>query len=333
MKQLLLPIFLLISNSIFSQIPSNGLVAYFPFNGNAKDSSAYKTHGTTHNVKLVKDRFGNNNSAYLFSGNTNSYIEFPSTNLKNNTYTYSLWAKINHIPDSGMYSFALNIGSTGGDQNINTSNKAYNLYNGWIGGGYNTTSPNYHVNEYQAHDTNNWHHIICVRNTNHALLYIDGQLIDSSGTSQVKIPSYGTGTVKAFIGLRNNFTLPFDGIIDDVCIYNRALNKSEVQKLHSSQLTSIKVVFSNKNMRIQKINLYPNPNNSLFNIDLSELQLESKEIRIKIVNQLGQNVFDNTFSRENNLEINSQLTDGQYIVYILDSEEKIISVKKIIVNR
>ncbi len=84
-----------------AQIPTNGLVAYFPFNGNAKDSLVNKTNGTTHNVSFITDRMGRANSAYLFSGSSDSYNDFTGTYLINNKYTYSLWAKINSLPSTG----------------------------------------------------------------------------------------------------------------------------------------------------------------------------------------------------------------------------------------
>ena len=53
--------------NVESQIPTNGLVAYYPFSGNVGDSSGNNYHGTTYNVTLVSDRFGNSNSAYKFA--------------------------------------------------------------------------------------------------------------------------------------------------------------------------------------------------------------------------------------------------------------------------
>jgi hypothetical protein len=47
---------------------SNGLVAHYPFNGNANDESGNGNHGTVHGAKLTQDRFGNPNSAYYFDG-------------------------------------------------------------------------------------------------------------------------------------------------------------------------------------------------------------------------------------------------------------------------
>ena len=66
-----LPIF---AQNIPSYVPKDGLVGWWPFNGNANDESGRGDHGKVNNCKLVKDRFGKENSAYYFDKNY-SYIE------------------------------------------------------------------------------------------------------------------------------------------------------------------------------------------------------------------------------------------------------------------
>ncbi|MDL5051365.1 hypothetical protein QQ054_35770 [Oscillatoria amoena NRMC-F 0135] len=67
-----------------------GLVGYYPFTGNAGDSSGTGNHGTTKNgVSLTADRFGNPNSAYLFDG-SNDYIEIADHNSLDLTDSFSI---------------------------------------------------------------------------------------------------------------------------------------------------------------------------------------------------------------------------------------------------
>ena len=76
----------------FAQIPTNGLVAYYPFGGNANDASGNGNHGTVYSATPTTDRCGNPNSAYNFNGN--SYIKVPySTSLNSHTngLTISFW--------------------------------------------------------------------------------------------------------------------------------------------------------------------------------------------------------------------------------------------------
>ena len=57
---------------------TNGLVAYYPFHGNANDASGNGNNGTVDGATLIADRFGNANSAYSFNG-TNGDILLPET--------------------------------------------------------------------------------------------------------------------------------------------------------------------------------------------------------------------------------------------------------------
>ncbi|MEZ5197110.1 MAG: LamG domain-containing protein [Bacteroidales bacterium] len=76
-----------------SSFIEDGLVGYWPLNGNADDESIVGNHGVVNGSILATDRFGNGNSCYYFDGQ-NDYIEIPS-NIKDlgvsNEYTISFW--------------------------------------------------------------------------------------------------------------------------------------------------------------------------------------------------------------------------------------------------
>ena len=52
----------------FGQNLGDGLVAYYPFNGNANDESGNGHDGVVNGAKLSNDRFGNKESSYIFDG-------------------------------------------------------------------------------------------------------------------------------------------------------------------------------------------------------------------------------------------------------------------------
>jgi len=93
----------------------NGLVAYYPFNGNANDESGKGNNGTVEGAALVEDRFGNADRAYFFDGD--DYINAGNTIelIKNNALSIAVWIK------SEEYS---------GIQGI-VSKYAYYSFNGW----------------------------------------------------------------------------------------------------------------------------------------------------------------------------------------------------------
>src|SRR5271170_1089907 len=68
---------------------TNGLVAYYPFSGNANDASGNGNNGTVYGASLTTDRLGNSNSAYSFDGIGN-YISTADINLSEEA-TISVW--------------------------------------------------------------------------------------------------------------------------------------------------------------------------------------------------------------------------------------------------
>ena len=77
-----------------------GLVAYYPFNGNAKDESSNSNDFTVKGATLTKDRHGNADRAYAFDG-VNAYMEAPNhPNLQLTQFTLSVW--INPTSDRGL---------------------------------------------------------------------------------------------------------------------------------------------------------------------------------------------------------------------------------------
>jgi len=77
-----------------SYVPTNGLVGYCPFNGNANDISGNGYNGTVNGATLINDRFGNANSAYSFIGINNYIGTSQNFNVINNTpRTCLMWVK------------------------------------------------------------------------------------------------------------------------------------------------------------------------------------------------------------------------------------------------
>jgi len=71
-----------------------GLVAYYPFNGDANDESGNKNHGDVNGPILAEDINGKKNSAYQFDG-SDDYIkvEHSSTLHFKDDFTLSAWLK------------------------------------------------------------------------------------------------------------------------------------------------------------------------------------------------------------------------------------------------
>ncbi len=100
-KQLLFSVVLVLGTiTIFAQnvpnyVPINGLVGWWPFNGNANDESGNGNHGTVNGATLTADRNSKANSAYNFDG-LSSFIVTNNinSNIFSNGMTISLWVKV-----------------------------------------------------------------------------------------------------------------------------------------------------------------------------------------------------------------------------------------------
>ena len=86
----------LVSAITFAQIPTDGLVAHYPFSGNANDESSNSNNGVVNGATLTTDRFGNANSAYSFDG-VDDWIDCGSSILgvtTSNSLTINAWIKV-----------------------------------------------------------------------------------------------------------------------------------------------------------------------------------------------------------------------------------------------
>jgi gliding motility-associated-like protein len=225
-----------INSFLIAQIPTNGLLNFYPFNGNANDESGNGNNGTVHGATLTTDRCGRSDSAYYFNG-TDSYINIPIAGLTINQYTYALWALLISYPIAdGDRETCISIGSLSGDQYINYGYfyTSLNVYNGWGCGGYNIGSRQFGMAQGITPEINQWYFLVATREANKMKLYINGILVATDSLPGIIHPYYGIGPIKAFIGERFNFTLPFHGKIDDIILYNRPLTETEILNLYET---------------------------------------------------------------------------------------------------
>ncbi len=209
-------------------IPTNGLIAYYAFNGNANDETGRGHHGTVIGATLTTDRFGNANSAYHFNG-AGSYIRIPATtDLKSAYLSISVWAKRTSL-------------STSWQQIISATEQANRYIVGWYDNDIigSTHSPASIIKTPISYVDANWHHIVLSYEEGQRLLYVDGEL-KANQTITGPITGYNSGWVGVGMEDENQDGTPdmfgFAGDIDDIGIYNRALTINEVTNLYNDGL-------------------------------------------------------------------------------------------------
>ena len=230
---------------------TNGLVAYYPFNGNANDASGSGNNGTRFGATLTADRYGTPNAAYAFNG-TNQYISTPIASTLNGaqTITISMWLNDASAQQTGAILGDWNEGNGGIYLNDFTGS---NLAVAITPSGQVTTSTNTVVGA--------WHHVVVVfdgtqsGNSGKLKLFFDG--IGTPLNFNYTIPNVlGGGASAVLIGGRQIFGNPGDffmGAIDDVRIYNRALSTNEVVQLFA--LESVPVISIQKAVYLTSSNL------------------------------------------------------------------------------
>jgi hypothetical protein len=210
-----------------------GLIAHYPFNGNAFDISGNQSDGTVLGATLSTDRHGTSNSSYRFDGG--DWIELPQPRLLDQKSNASIVA---------WYSLTSNAGTgqliSSGD--YRGGNDPIHLRIG-LGGLSGFSLGNIGATVDYTSTPNQWYQIATVLNSNEAnstlSVYINGQLIVSKDKT-LRTISYDKDmpTLVGALEGRPFYNSPgqfFNGSIDDIRIYDRALSSSEVQTLYDME--------------------------------------------------------------------------------------------------
>lgn len=208
-----------------------GLIGCYPFSGNAKDYSPTANDGTVSGAQLANDRFGNPNSAYEFDG-LNDVIEISPNDLQINNFTYSIWVNPNQVPVRGEGLFLFSVGSDYGDQHILFGDHYSNeRHTGFSHGSYLGVANNILCSGPSVEPIGQWYHLVLVKDDNGYYFYVNNKMV-CSNSSNGQNAFYGTSTVRATIGARNNYGQASNARIDDIHLYNRPLNKEEIDALY-----------------------------------------------------------------------------------------------------
>jgi hypothetical protein len=240
MKTLILLFSVLFTTMSFAQVPNyvpaNGLVGWWPFNGNANDESGNGNNGTVNGATLTTDRNGVANQAYSFDG-VNDYINVINPTILNF-----------NIGISFTVSFFYNAG------NIVTNSSGFNgiiarqwqfnnngSINGWQIGrdinNYRLEGPGIDgcvTNTLSSVDFNQWVNIVQVYDRVNGIVttYKNSSLVNQIYCTQILSSMSNNYDLK--FGVERENSQYSSGKIDDIGIWNRALTECEIQNLYTS---------------------------------------------------------------------------------------------------
>lgn len=233
---------LLISTNVSSQESlKDGLIMHYTFNGKTIDESGKNNNPIFNNTTLTEDRFGNKNSACYFNGKSN-YIQIRnSSSLSPDEITLVAFIKPlgfynglcynNSIIEKGArdylpgnYSLRFTAGEyTHGD--CHDGDSAHQNFVGMVAANGGKTSSDIFVKP------GTWYCVVFTYTKQFSKLFIDGELI----TSFANKGKIGKNKDDLFLGKKDNSQYPywFNGVMDEIRIYNRTLSTDEVSDLYT----------------------------------------------------------------------------------------------------
>jgi hypothetical protein len=214
----------------YSDFITDGLVAYYPMNGNANDSSGNNINGVINGSIPSIDRFGDTLGSYMFDG-LDDFIEIPNKpQINGNAGSICFWVRVpdpsESLPrailskaDTGRYGYVLSV-------------SGYSYYWWWR-----TRETSGLVESAENTGADFWtegrYFFIGITYTENSLAYyFEGELRASKTYSPEIIFNNNNQVLyigKSLVSLYHNFK----GEIDDILIYNRALTDTEVMQLYN----------------------------------------------------------------------------------------------------
>jgi hypothetical protein len=303
-------------------IPTTGLISYWKFNQVRIEHDSQNAFPLTNNGGAPATGITNLDSTALtcFSG-TNMSVN--DAVFRDKTFSFATWFKImgvapyhtianvRFLPSSSPFnSYNLNIGSSVGDRltflfsttlasDIQVQNSSTTASNAWthavITCGYNTLEDSTSVKMY-------------VNNVVVAQTKVKSYIIYNGTT-----PPLVLGSVA---GAPNGNSL--QGNLDEFLYYNRVLTPSEVATIYNGTATGIHSSINNQN---SGITIYPNPTNSILNIEVKE------QTQISIINLLGEVLKTETINGASKLDV-SALNSGVYFIQDSKSGKAIKFIKE-----
>lgn len=286
----------------------NGLVAYYPFNGNANDESGNANNGTVYGATLTQDRTGNANSAYSFDG-VNDYITIDGIIddlYQGDTYSVTGWFRhANSMEGEAIFSVNRETNIVWG-QNISMIVTAQNSLTYYA----DTLANNNYYFPFLT--SNEWHFFaLTIDKNNVSKLYGDNYLLCQDFVNNMSM----TPISKASLGQEwdngesggdhfSQTSQHFNGQIDDVRIYNRVINTKEIKTLFNGLVTDV------VNQSASDYNFYPNPVSDGFRVK----GFEGKAL-FSLYDLNGQLLIKKTIAADSYISLNT-LPKGMYIAKI-----------------
>ena len=231
-----------------SPVPTDGLVGYWPFNGNANDESGNNLNGVVVGAKLTSNRNQELNKAYEFQSGALNKIDIDLrskyANGVSKEYSFMMWVKANRTVTTMEDRTGCN-GTVSVPMANSNQNWAFNPFEAGtskIGVGFSIGTNGVFVANHATNllisrasvpgQYNDFHCIIVTEKDNVMKVYIDG-VIKKTITNYCANSEKKIGEI-VFLG-GQLYSPNFSGIIDDFGVWNRPLTDDEILKLYKGE--------------------------------------------------------------------------------------------------
>ena len=328
------------AQNVPSYVPTNGLIGWWPFDGNANDESGNGNHGTIYGAAFANDRGGDTLSSLEFS--SQDYMCTASSFNSPNTLTYAFWMKTTSANgqiinfDNGNCSYAYNR-----DRSVFFSDSNEITFF--------TYSPTVNNVSTGGFSDGNWNHVVVTMDSSGSKVYLNSSLV-SAMLNQINGQSFtGKFKVGAFLNANNNGIAPsFEGLFDDFGLWDRALTPTEIQDLYNGNgctyidtvllsvtdtlVIDVNFVGLNPIQYEYSLKAYPNPTNDMLFID-SPINFITQGYSIEVKNSLGQSIYQGPINQSQiQLDLTTWGAGGLYFLHLYDSTNNLMDVKKIVIK-
>ena len=231
---------------------TNGLVAYYPFNGDFSDAS-----GNGNDGQIVGDswqfgyRFATANALFLntndpVNNDVGTYVAAPTPLDFNQDFTLSAWVDItNGLPAYHVHNLISDgSDSTSANFRIVSAADGTNDYLQFVGGNFPPYTELVDIHVFVPPLRNTWWQAVVVRSGTNMSLFTNGTLVTTTNSTAtlLNLPEIWLGGMPLSTNETPSFgEYPLDGGITDVRMYSRALSPLEVQQLYTNEFPTVTV--------------------------------------------------------------------------------------------
>ncbi len=338
------------AQNVPNYVPTNGLVGWWPFNGNANDESGSGNNGTVNGATLTADRYGIIDKAYSFDG-IDDNIELQQLSQNSNSMTISLWtSQIDSIIGGQLVTQSV-YGTPPVDVSWVFEYLGNTPNHGPKAGSFKALYKTGCNNSYNDHWFNTlnieaWNNItFIIEESGLAKIYLNSYPVTTSQLDSFNTCTPAAGTTLRFGGPWHILDqLYYQGNLDDIGIWNRALTQQEITDLFNANICYQSITVTDTlliNMGItgynpvsynNTIKIFPNPTNDHITINYGNFASLSG-YQLKIQNSLGQQVFQTNITQQTDyLALATWGGNGLYFVHIIDAQGNTIDIRKIVLQ-